>query len=83
MPFYLPTSVNYTLNANFFVGHDYGMWKFPGQQWNLRHSCNQSHSSDKARSLTHWARRELPEYYFNIQDRLIVKVEKPNTIYVF
>ena len=32
---------------------------FPGQISNLHHSCNQSQSSDNARSLTCWAAREL------------------------
>ena len=31
------------------------MWKFLGQESNLYHSCNQSHNSDNARSLTLWA----------------------------
>ena len=34
------------------------MWKFPGQGSNPRHS------SDNARSLTHWATRELQKEYF-------------------
>ena len=33
-----------------------------GQRLNLHHSCNQSHSSDSARSLAHWATRELPRF---------------------
>ena len=39
--------------------------KFPSQRLNLRHSCNQSHSSDNTRSLTYWAMRELryPKLY--------------------
>ena len=32
------------------------IWKFPGQ------GSNQSHSSDKAGSVTHWATRELQRY---------------------
>ena len=38
----------------FFVclGHACNMWKFPGRESNLHHSCNQSHSSDGTGSLT-------------------------------
>ena len=36
-----------------------GMQKFPGPGSNLHHSCNQSHNSDNAGSLIHWATREL------------------------
>ena len=35
------------------------MRKFPGQGSNSHHSCNQGHSSDNVRSLTHWATTEL------------------------
>ena len=42
----------------FSLAVPWGMWKFPGQRWNLRHS------SDNARSLTHWATRELWEVFF-------------------
>ena len=41
-----------------FTGYPCGMWKFLGQGWNLHHS------SDNARSLTHWATRELPHVGF-------------------
>ena len=40
------------------------LWKFPSQGSNLGHGCNQSHSSDHTRSLTHWAPNKLPEVYF-------------------
>ena len=30
-----------------------GMWKFPGQGWNLHHSSDQSPSSDNTGSLNH------------------------------
>ena len=42
----------------------HGMWKFLGQGSNLCHGLNQSHSSDNAGSLTHWATRELQENLF-------------------
>ena len=35
-----------------FIGCAHNMWKFLGHGLNLRHSGNQSHSSDNARSLT-------------------------------
>ena len=35
------------------------MRQVPGPGSNLDHSSNQSHSSDSAGSLTHWAAREL------------------------
>ena len=35
------------------------MWKLSDHELNLCHSRNQSHSSDNAQSLTHWATREL------------------------
>ena len=44
--------------SSFFFCHACGMWKFPGQGSNPHHSSYQSHSSDKARSLTRWATRE-------------------------
>ena len=44
----------------FFFGCTCGLWKFLGQGSNLRHSCNQNHSSDNAGFLTCWATRELP-----------------------
>ena len=34
--------------------------EIPSQGSHLCHSCNQSHSSSNARSLTYWATRELP-----------------------
>ena len=40
----------------YFFGHTRGMWKFPGQGLNLRHS------SDNACSLTHCATRELQDF---------------------
>ena len=42
-----------------FFGLTHGMEKFPGQELNLRHSCNQSPSSDNAGSSTCCAEREL------------------------
>ena len=41
-------------------GHVCGMWKFPGQGSNRCHSSDPSCCSDKARSLTCCATRELP-----------------------
>ena len=35
--------------------------KFPGPGSNLYHSSNPRYNSDNARSLTHWATRELQE----------------------
>ena len=48
----------------FFSRHTCSMQKFPGQGSNPSHSCNQSHSSDNARSLNCWATRELPGPHF-------------------
>ena len=42
-----------------FFGCTQGMWKSPAQGLNLHHSCVQSHSSDSARYLNHWATMEL------------------------
>ena len=36
-----------------------------GQGWNLCHSCDQSHNSDNAESLTHWTIRERLQLVFN------------------
>ena len=36
------------------------MCKFWGQGWNLCHSCDLSHRSDNARSLTCWATKGIP-----------------------
>ena len=47
-----------------------GLWKFQDQGSNPHHSYNQSHSSDNARSLTHWVTRELPELIYKSQQRL-------------
>ena len=41
--------------------------KFPGQGSNLCHSSDPSQCSDNARSLTHWATRELPIAGISIQ----------------
>ena len=41
----------------FIFGHAPGMLKFSGQQSNLHHISDPSHSSDNARSLNHWAAR--------------------------
>ena len=47
------------LNSFPFFSHAYSMWKILGQGLNLNHSNNLCHCSDNARSLTHWATREL------------------------
>lgn len=39
------------------------MHKFPGQGSNPRHSSNQSHCSDSARSSALWGTRELPTLF--------------------
>ena len=54
------TNIYHAVLFFFFLDHTHGMWKFPGQGLNLRHSSNQSYSSDNTGSLTHWAKRELP-----------------------
>ena len=53
-----------------FFGHTCSMWKFPGQGSNPSHSSNQSHSSDNARSLTHWATRELQITYISAKNNI-------------
>ena len=40
------------LSENFFFGHTHGMQNFHGQESNPCHSCNLSHISDNAGSLT-------------------------------
>ena len=51
----------YYYSSIFFGGGGciHGMWKFQDQGSNSCHSSSQSHSSDNAGSLTHWATREL------------------------
>ena len=44
----------------FFFVFVSSMKKFLGQESNMRHSSDPSHSSDNTKSLTHWATRELP-----------------------
>jgi len=44
------------------------MWKFPSQEWNLCHSSNLSHCSDKARSLICGATGELLELVMSEND---------------
>ena len=66
--------------APFFFGHIHGMQKFPGQGSNLCYSSDPSHSSDNARSLTHYTTRELPNQklkkIFFIQKDTIKKVKR-------
>ena len=52
----------FTLRAFLFFFFSFWpcMWKFPGQGSNLSHSSDPNHSSDNARSLTHYPTRELP-----------------------
>ena len=48
----------------FLFGCTCAMWNFLGQEWNLHHCCNQSHSSDNVGSSTCEATRELlPEHF--------------------
>ena len=42
-----------------YLGHNHSMWKFPSQGSNPCQSSDPSHFSDKARSLTNCATREL------------------------
>ena len=44
------------------------MQKFLGQGLNQHYSSDQSHSSDKVGSLTHWATRELLYFAFLKED---------------
>ena len=50
----------------FLFGCARGMWKFLGQGLSPHQNSHQSHSSENARSLTHWVTRELqgPVYFF-------------------
>ena len=50
----------YIMNNCFLLAMPTACRSFKGQGWNPSHSSNPSYSSDKARSLTHWATRELP-----------------------
>ena len=43
-----------------------GMWKLPGQGWNLNCSCHLHHSCGNTRSLTCCSTGELPCYLFNL-----------------
>ena len=45
------------------------MWKFPGQGSNPHHSSTQSHGSDNARSLNHWATKELLEDFIKKKNK--------------
>ena len=45
-------------------GQACGMQKFPGQEMNLHHGSDPSHSSANARSLTYWATREVWVFSF-------------------
>ena len=70
--FYMCTSQDFILNFiylfklknYFYFGCTHRMWMFwcPGS--NLCHSSKLNHSSDNARSLTHWATRELLKFLF-------------------
>ena len=53
-------------------GHTYGMWKFPGQESNLHHSCNMCHSCAKARSLTCSTTRECPRVFTSCPRGVII-----------
>ena len=54
----------YCNGMRLFFGHANGTWNFLGQGSNLHHSSELSHSSDNARSLTHWAPRECQNETF-------------------
>ena len=47
-----------------FFGCAWGMWKFLGQELNMHHNSDLSHSSDNARPLTCWTTGELLAYIF-------------------
>ena len=51
----LSISIFYIYSSYCIFGHLLSMQKFPHQGSNLYHSSNSGHSSDNARSLTHWA----------------------------
>ena len=54
----------------FFLGHDHGMWKFPGQGSNPWDSHNQSYNSNNTLSLVCWTTRELQKFtVFNLVNR--------------
>ena len=43
----------------YIFGHSCGIWKFPGQGFNLHHKNDTSCWSENVKSLTCWAQREL------------------------
>lgn len=48
----------------FFLNCALGMWKFLGQGSNTYHTSFLGHSSGIAKSISHWATRELLEFIF-------------------
>ena len=62
-----PQISGYSLPLAFGCAH--GMWKFPGQGLSPCHSSHPGHCSDKARSLTHCASRELSGYLLSTVGR--------------
>ena len=55
-----------TWDCIYFWLHPWADGCSPGQGWNLHHSSDQSHGSDKVRSITWWATREFPRIFFFI-----------------
>lgn len=62
-----------------FFGCAYGMWKFPDQELNPRHSSHPSHCSENARSLIQCATRELPAVLFKQVYPVIKLLQGGNT----
>ena len=61
----LPKSLFFAFFGGGGFGYVLSMQKFWGQGSNLSYSSNQSHSGDNTGSLTHWATKELPLYFFS------------------
>ena len=53
-----------------FFGHAHGVWMFLGQGLNPHHSSDPSFCSDNAKSLTHYAIRELFSYTLKKKEKL-------------
>ena len=66
-----------------FFGCTHSMQKSQGQVLNPCHNNDPSHSSDKARSLTHWATRELLHWlYLSLLDSTVRLFEMVVTAYL-
>ena len=71
----LSSTFNFLLSFHFlFFGCTHNMQHFWGQGSNPHHNYNQSHNSDNARSLTHWATGEFhhPFFFFKLKFVLFV-----------